>query len=460
MKKGFKRLSQVSTVAMLSCSLVLSNQVINPSSVEASGVSEFTDYNSSAYWAKSFEWAVGKGLISGYQNTTQPGSTSKQVGNWVAPDGKLSESQAVTVMMKYFEDARLKTTKNPTSHWAGSSLQLAKELGVPLVGGTANVKQSDGYTMTRGDFARMLANLHFGKELTQANAIQFMYDTGITSGMDANAGKTIANFGTNVKLNRAHIVSFMQRYNDYVEANTVVNQYASVVNIPKTYNAQIPAQNNVVSAKIASTSSYERIKVRYGDHTYGCNNQAEYDAVMKIIDEAVKNFDSLPLSWNNSNFENDEFEMSAYTDVMTGQFNMATTQLDKNSNEYFARIAQWNSAKGLVLNGVPLSVVKDIDRAAALVLTITSSAKNNEGSPVSAYDALVRKVIDCDARSQVYSAIFDTMGYNTATKGKTNHASPLVEIQGKWYQLEGSYSLATEGGLPPASNILLTQPTR
>lgn len=458
MRRGYKLYSKSLIVATLSLSTVLSGLAVIPSNIEASEITSFNDYNPNAYWADSFEWGVNKGLISGYTNTTQPGSSSKQVGNWLAPEGKLSESQAVTVMMKYFEDARLKTTSNPTSHWAGSSLQLAKELGVPLRGGVANVKASDNYTMTRGDFAMMLANLHFGRVLTQANAIQFMYDTGITSGMTASGGKTIANFGTNVALNRAHIVSFMQRYNDYISTMQDTNSTVARIKQPNMYNGIIPSQKNTVIARqgAKAVASREKITVRYGNHTYGSKNQAEYDAVMKIVDQAVKGIDSV--NEKNSYLEN----RAVFNEIMNGQFHPATTTMDRNTDAYGYRLSLWQVLNEIVSNGESVQQIIDMIHLNCIEGDFENAATTlSTGEPNSAYDILVRKVTDCDADAQLSSALYDILGYNTAVVGVSGHSYVAVEINGKWYGLNTtSPSLVKADGSLPEASQLLSQVTR
>ena len=51
----------------------------------------------------------------------------------------------------------------------------------------------------------------------------------------------------------------------------------------------------------------------------------------------------------------------------------------------------------------------------------------------SAYDVLVRKQSDCNARSQTTIAFFDRMGYATIIEEYPNHAEAYMKIDGKWY---------------------------
>lgn len=213
-----------------------------------------------------------------------------------------------------------------------------------------------------------------------------------------------------------------------------------------------------------SVASKEKITVRYGNHTYGCKNQAEYDAVMKKVDEVLKNFDSLPLS-NNEYMEASAVDVQAREDVLNGKFNLAVehVNIDYNNipNDVGARMSFWGVFHEMVENGVPVSVMKDVIRIGALSNKLRSGLPLGvNGAPNSAYDVLFNKVSDCDAYSQLTSALYDSMGYNTAVVGVKNHSDPAVEINGKWFRLTGSYGLSSEGGLPHASSSLLTQPTR
>ncbi|MNW62076.1 hypothetical protein D3C74_401840 [compost metagenome] len=60
-----------------------------------------------------------------------------------------------------------------------------------------------------------------------------------------------------------------------------------------------------------------------------------------------------------------------------------------------------------------------------------------DGSPNSAYDALVNKVTDCDSDAEVYSVVLDSLGFNTVIISSPGHANVSVKLGDNWYQTIG-----------------------
>jgi|GEM_PF-5675997 len=59
-----------------------------------------------------------------------------------------------------------------------------------------------------------------------------------------------------------------------------------------------------------------------------------------------------------------------------------------------------------------------------------------DASPRSAYDMMYHKITDCDPQSYLTAAILDYMGYNSAAFINSGHASPVVQLGGKWYSAQ------------------------
>lgn len=55
----------------------------------------YNDFNINEYWANDMLWAIESGLIQGYQNTKHPTNKSNGVGNWLNPNGNLTEAQMI-----------------------------------------------------------------------------------------------------------------------------------------------------------------------------------------------------------------------------------------------------------------------------------------------------------------------------------------------------------------------------
>lgn len=168
-------------------------------------VSKFADYKADQYWAEDFQWAVNKGLISGYPNVYNP--ATKKYENLLKPNTNLTENQMLSVLFRYFKSDELASTK-PSSSWSADvNYQLASKYALPTLGGISASKQVYAVKdITRGNFARILASMHYGNTVSQKEAIQFLRD------FDLTTTKTDAEFKPNDSLTRAHAVAFFHRY--------------------------------------------------------------------------------------------------------------------------------------------------------------------------------------------------------------------------------------------------------
>lgn len=195
----------------------------------------------------------------------------------------------------------------------------------------------------------------------------------------------------------------------------------------------VDAQNGSASAKSSSTPSTSNvnvsqkgIKTRYGTHDYGCKTQAEYDKAMAILDKVVGNYDYInknSLAWKMHEAYKKGVRYTAY---------------QKGTDEYSILYHTQKS------QGVFFAVTnpKYYDIAFIVPAWDTTLSKGcsdpGDGTPRSLYDVLVRKVTDCDAGSQLQSAIYDKLGFNTKVMASTNHAWCVAQIDGKWWNVEGS----------------------
>jgi len=168
-------------------------------------VSKFADYNANQYWAEDFKWAVNIGIISGYLNVKNP-STGKYE-NLLKPYTNLTENQMLTILFRYFKPSELASTKANTTWYGDRNYQLATKYSLPVLGANTASKQAiAGKDITRGNFARILASMHYGKTVSQSEAIKFLRDNGLTT------TKTNEEFKPNDSLTRAHTVAFFHRY--------------------------------------------------------------------------------------------------------------------------------------------------------------------------------------------------------------------------------------------------------
>lgn len=177
-------------------------------------VTQYHDYQAGEYWSEHMAWSIENGLIKGYWNQRHP--STGRVGNWINPYGTLTESQFLTILFRYMYPEEFDSTKPSTSFWATIPYQLAEKYHLPTKGSLVYQEPaSEG--ITRGTMARIFASLHFKKQVSEREAIQWMYDKGISTGYADSLGKypkTYESFKPKDQLKRAQIVSFVKRYDE------------------------------------------------------------------------------------------------------------------------------------------------------------------------------------------------------------------------------------------------------
>lgn len=179
----------------------------------------------------------------------------------------------------------------------------------------------------------------------------------------------------------------------------------------------------------------ERIDTLYGGHTYGVNNQYEYDYVVREVKEAVARAQANPtygmLDKYAQGYADSPIEGMAYFDTLTiaqGK-NPARSNLESYILAFPGDKEMQLKAYSLVLNFS--SVFQDLNSRMA-----PSVWSDNMSS--SAYNWFVnpeKKDIACVGRANLVLAIYDVLGYNSATFGsnKRAHVDTGVQIAGEWY---------------------------
>lgn len=176
----------------------------------------YQDYHATAYWAEHMEWSLDKGIIKGYLNQKHP--KTGVVGNWLDPDGNLTEAQFLTIAFRYLYPEELANSVPKSKFWASVQYQMAEKYSLPVKGSLKDVTTASK-PITRGTMAHILATLHLKKSITEKEAVQWMYDADISSGYTDKNGKTpktYVSFGPKDILKRAHIVKFIRQYDIYL----------------------------------------------------------------------------------------------------------------------------------------------------------------------------------------------------------------------------------------------------
>lgn len=410
-------------------------EVVKATATPSLRANQYQDYNPSAYWSQDMQWAIDQGLVNGFINQRHPSNPSQGVGNWLDPRGSLTEAQMVSILMRYEAPNEVEsvTPTNP-NYWASTAYQVAASKGLRVKGSPTARSLADANT-TRGTLAQAMATLHTGSPVSVREAVQFMYDTGITTGKtdaSGNAPMTYESFGVNDPLERAQMVAFMKRYHDYKTSGKVntppvtpapPSSGGGSVVTPPSNGLIAPPQNNQVG----------NIQVRYGDHTYGTKSQAEYDYVMKaVLDRIDERFDTA------RDFRGSERSSRIYDYfdeyVAGARPNYDNTNPENRNERNLALVSLNTRYSTLVELGIDITSdeVDKLVRGSVISSSFYGATGNLTGHAYSAYDLIKNRLLDCNSIAYVESAVYDSLGFNTAILVRPGHSYVLVEVQGKW----------------------------
>lgn len=430
--------------------------------IQKLSASQYKDYDGNAYWAKDMKWAIDQGLITGYQNQKHPSQPTKGVGNWLDPYGNLSEYQMLNVMLRYkdganYEFAKTTMKANTASNFAYVEYFFANQNGMMTKGSMANASFAK-QQVTRGQMAQTLVSMHYGKPVTLQQAIDFMYANGITTGVNPSKGQKFENFNVNGKLVRAHIVSFVGRYNDLMDSGNIKD----TLNVSTDSSIPNPAPPIFDHTKYDYTKMYGKfdtskkftknnIRVSYQNHTYNVKNQAEYDAVMNHVIKIISGktlYDALQFPESNKQFDPDHAgqlidNAKLLERVMQGEtftvINDRTHPSFRSKENFMAMTANtmMNSYADPFSNGVSFDTLTKFDAAFMYIFAFTGGASTAWGPPESAYDFFIKGEIDCTSSAYAEQALYDALGYNTAVvhSPNANHDFIIVELEGRWYTI-------------------------
>ncbi|MEF3302523.1 stalk domain-containing protein [Paenibacillus sp. GYB003] len=186
-----------------------------------------------------------------------------------------------------------------------------------------------------------------------------------------------------------------------------------------------------MDGKFIEYRNFKKRTVRYGRHDYGSLNQSQYDTVMKIVDKAVAGLDKVDIS-------QEEMYLTEYMNGARWSGDKGDRS-ERNKGLYYTEQRYGE----MVADGVSKDEIVKIIKARILSTHLVEKAKDIGEAPFSAYQALIELNRGCESISQVDSAVFDVLGYNTMIYGPEGHAESAIMINGKWYNLTGLQRLPT-----------------
>ena len=189
-----------------------------------------------------------------------------------------------------------------------------------------------------------------------------------------------------------------------------------------------PISNTGQSLSLSPLSGYEKIFVKYGYHTYGSNNQSEYDSVMGVINEIKAKVDNEFATGQNKNWV-----------LIQKYLNGTSANEDKLAVEkYFSDF--------LTIPKEKLENLMKAYKTSSEVYGIFQASRSNNGQ--SAYTILLQGNGNPNASAYSMQAVYDCYGYNTRIRYSSNYAWCEVEINNKWYVTDSglTYNPSYKGG--------------
>ena len=187
-----------------------------------------------------------------------------------------------------------------------------------------------------------------------------------------------------------------------------------------------PVPKPPVKPPTGTAVPHTKLSVLYGAHDYESENQYEYDKVVEIAKRELQGVENGPYAPN-------EISEKAYADFLDGAKPITDRSNPNFRSPYnIALIYAEQSLKEFRDSGLTKEEVIQYWKVKYAYATTDRGNELDTGVPRSAYDALVSKITDCDADSQVMSLFLDLKGYNTAVLGRPGHAFPVVKLAGEW----------------------------
>ncbi len=400
---------------------------------------QFTDVPSHQWYYNDVSKASASGIINGIGN------------NQFNPNGTLTHAEAMTLMAKvhaiylYGNSDIINEYRKTDDHWVSGIHSYCLDHRLP----TPTEAEFDT-NISRGTMARYFRNslpskafdtgisndLSLMPEQTTNTIVQDLFRAGILIG-DNNG------FRLEDSITRAEAAAIIHRVANpdvrvEVEAPApqqpvTPQQPVSPVqpgqvqtakpykNIPNT-NWQSDPTGGVT---IQSQSGY--INTKYGNHSYGCKSQEEYDKVMSVIDEAY----------------NYACQQEANRAYRGGQGAMGYYTNGKAVMNFYENEIGYSDKNQIMSMGITGDFVMNM----ADYLDDTYATPNGNGINTDAQNNNVYKWLfggghlDCDGRAHLYMLCYDYLGFSTRMIGSSNitHAAGQVYINGEWVFISQNY---------------------
>ncbi len=392
----------------------------------------FSDVPSTQWYYEAVSKTSASGIINGIGN------------NQFNPKGTLTHAEAMTLMAKvhaiylYGNSDIINEYQKIDSHWASGIHSYCLDHRLP----TPSVSDFDT-NISRGTMARYFRNslpskafeeindLSLAPEETTNTVVQDLFKAGILIGDHSG-------FRLDDSITRAEAAAIIHRVanpnvrvrveapeqtQSTTPATPVTPQQPGQVQTAKPYK-NIPNTNwqSDPTGGVTITSQSGAINTKYGNHTYGCNNQQEYDKVMSVMDEAY----------------NYAIQKEANKSYRFG--------LDSYAKEGDDKVVFYQQQLGITNKQqiISMRVTENFVYEMRQYLFNTYAKPNGVGTNTDSGNNNVYKYLfegghlDCDGNGYFNMLCYDYLGFSTRmiTSYSIKHAASQVYVNGHWVMLE------------------------
>lgn len=406
---------------------------------------QFSDVPSNAWYYNDVSKASASGIINGIGN------------GQFNPNGTLTHAEAMTLMAKvhaiylYGNPNIINEYQKTDDHWASGIHSYCLDHRLP----TPNVSDFDT-NITRGTMARYFRNslpskafdtgisndLSLMPEQTNNSVVQDLFRAGILVG-DSHG------FRLGDSITRAEAAAIIHRVaNPDVRVKVTPPAQPQQPTIPVQPQQPVTPQQpvspvqpgQVQTAKpyknipntnwqsdptggVTITSQSGYINTKYGNHTYGCANQQEYDKIMSVMDEAY-------------NYAiQKETQDSHRGDIIKDM----ASQKNKMAKFYREQVG-FTSDYDVASMRITETIVYNMQQ----YLVNTYATPNGKGTNTDVDNNNVYKYLfagghlDCDGGGYFNMLCWDYLGFSTRMIGsyEIQHAVSQVYVNGQWVLLE------------------------
>lgn len=154
-------------------------------------IANFRDYEAGAYWVEPFEWGIKNNIIKGDPAT-----------NRLNPYQNITEAQWLAMLLRYALPHEAKDS--PDGNWYDSYYKIAVREKI-------EVNNKPNEPLRRGTVAKMLVKVYTGQNMSEQDAVDWLYKNKITTGVNVSAPKDYLNFNPAGNMTRSQAITFMHR---------------------------------------------------------------------------------------------------------------------------------------------------------------------------------------------------------------------------------------------------------